>query len=99
MSKLDDFIRDGKFPIIRTGLSNDDWDIQTWKRKEKDLVYTCSLCDSEIKPDDILHTHIQRGYTVPREGISGIRNESEVLGFICKSCNDEITEYDQLYYG
>lgn len=99
MSKLSDYIKDGTFPIVRTGISNDDWVIQTWKRKQENITHTCSLCDCEIKPDDTLHTHTQRGFTVPRQGMVGIRNESEVLGFICKACNEEATEYDQLYYG
>lgn len=99
MSKLSDYITSSIFPIVRTGISNNDREIQGWKRKEQNIEYTCSLCDCQIKPDDILHTHIQRGYTVPRDGFLGIRNESEVLGFTCKACEDEISEYDNLYYG
>lgn len=99
MSKLDDFLKDGTFPIVRTGLGSDDWELQTWKRKEQNIIYKCSLCDCDIHPDDSLFTHIKRGYMVPREGISGIKNVSEIVGFHCRKCADEIFEYDNLYYG
>lgn len=100
MSKLDDYISKGIFPIVRTGLSNSGWEIQGWKRKAENIIYECSLCDCQIKPDDWLHTHIQKGYTVPKEYFMlGIQNENEVLGFICKKCYDEIADYDNLYYG
>lgn len=100
MSKLDDYIKGGPFPIVRTGISNDDFVVKTWKRKADNLVYKCSFCDCDINPTDWMHTHTERGYTVPREGFLGlIRNEFEVLGYVCNKCNDEITEYDNLYYG
>lgn len=100
MSKLDDYISGKiKFPIKRTGLSNDDFVVQPWKMKAENITYNCSLCGCVIRHNNFFFTHIERGYTVPREGINGIRNESEILGFTCRTCYDEIAEYDSLSYG
>jgi hypothetical protein len=99
MSKLDEYIKNGKFPVVRTGISNSDLEIKQFHRILHNTHYTCSLCDCDISPKDFLTTQIQKGFTVPREGFLGIRNESEVLGFICKTCYDSISDYDNLYYG
>ena len=99
MSKLDDYIKGGKFPIVRTGISNSDSELKDYYRKEHNIHHTCSLCDGDIPPTEYLRTETQRGYTVPRDSYFGVRNESEVLGFVCQACQDEISEYDNLYYG
>lgn len=99
MSKLSDYISNRNFPIVRTGISNSDSEIKDYYRKEHNIHYTCSLCDCDIPPTDFLNTETQRGYTVPRDGFFGVRHEYEVLGFVCKTCEDQINEYDNLYYG
>ncbi len=100
MSLLDDYINGRKgFPIKRTGLSNDDSEIQHWKMKADNITHECSFCGCVITHNDYFSTHTERGYSVPREGINGIKQVWEVLGFTCRTCYDEIAEYDNLYYG
>lgn len=105
MSKLNDYISKGKFPIKRTGISNQDWELKEYKRKELNIIYECSLCDCKILPEEQLNEYIDRAYLIERKrpDFLGKAQEPqlhyEVLGFICKKCNDEISEYDTLYYG
>lgn len=105
MSKLVDYITKGIFPIKRTGIGNQDWEIKQYKRKELNIIYECSLCDCKILPDDTLNEYTDRRYLIERKrpDFLGKPQKSEfhyeVLGFICKKCNDESAEYDNLYYG
>lgn len=101
MSKLDDYISGKiKFPIKRTGISVDDFEVRSYKMKQENITYKCSLCNCVIKHDSSFNTYSERGYTVPRDSyLFGVQNRSEVLGFICRKCNEEIAEYDSLTYG
>jgi len=99
------YIKHGQVPVIHTGIAHTDFELQSWKRKQDNIVYQCSICDCKITPDDILHTHTQRGKLIerPQPDFLG-KSQSpkypwEILGFICGKCCGESAEYDNLYYG
>lgn len=100
MTELDKYISGSRrFPMKKTGLSVDDFEVQSWKMKAENIKYNCSFCNCEITHNDFFTTHTEKDYTVQRNGINGAKQVSEVLGFICRACYDEISEYDNLYYG
>lgn len=99
------YIKHGQVPVKHTGIAHDDFIIQSWKRKQDNIFYKCSICDCDIKPDDSLHTHTERGKLIERPQSDFLGKPQppkypwEVLGFVCGKCWDESVEYDQLYYG
>lgn len=99
------YIQHGQVPVKHTGIAHTDDELQRWKRKENNIIYECSICDSKIMPDDTLHTHTQKGKLIERKQPDFLGHEMspkypwEILGFICGKCFDESSEYDQLYYG
>jgi hypothetical protein len=99
------FIKYGQVPIKHTGIAHDDFQLKPHIRERENNIFTCSVCDSEIKPNDSLHTHTLRGHLIERKRPDFLGKPMppefpwEVLGFICGKCWDESAEYDSLYYG
>jgi len=99
------WIKHGQVPIKHTGIAHTDFELLSYKRKELNIVYECSVCDAKIMPDDWMHEHTQRGVLIERKQPDFLGKPQppkfpwEVLGFVCKKCFDESTEYDMLYYG
>lgn len=99
------YVKFGTVPIKHTGISHDDFQLQTWMRVKDRTNFQCSICDCIIKPEDNLHTHTQMGKTIERKQPDFLGKPMpskfpwEVLGFICDNCYGESSKYDNLYYG